>query len=165
MKKRIYQIILLIIYISLLVFFTIESLKDGNRTMESSNRISFLVRDIIKFFTGINIEIDDNFNYIIRKFIGHFSYFCVLGIVSSLLYFSFNNGKNYYKLAIIHFSSGFIFAFFTEFIFELFTSGRSASFKDVMIDFLGFIFISPIIFYYTFYTKPYNFVTNFEKRQ
>ena len=85
MKKRIYQIILLIIYISLLVFFTIESLKDGNSTMESSNRISFLVRDIIKFFTGINIEIDDNFNYLIRKFIGHFSYFCVLGIVSSLL--------------------------------------------------------------------------------
>lgn len=165
MKKRIYQIILLIIYISLLVFFTIESLKDGNSTMESSNRISFLVRDIIKFFTGINIEIDDNFNYIIRKFIGHFSYFCVLGIVSSLLYFSFNNCKNYYKLAIIHFSSGFIFAFITEFIFELFTSGRSASFKDVMIDFLGFIFISPIIFYYTFYTKPYIFVTNFEKRQ
>lgn len=161
MKKRIYQIILLIIYISLLVFFSIESLKDGNSTIESSNKISFLIRDIIQFFTGIKIDVDDNFNYIIRKFIGHFSYFCILGIVSSLLYLSFDNKKNYNKLFFIHFSSGFIFAFITEFIFQLFISGRSASFKDVMIDFLGFIFISPLIFY----TKTYNFVAYLEKRK
>lgn len=152
LKKRSYQVVLFILYISLIIFFSYESLKDGSSSSESSSKISLMISSFIELLTGQDFIITDSFDYLVRKLIGHFSYFCVLGIVSSLLYFSFaNNLKKLNIFSIIHFSSGFIFAFITEYLFQQIAIGRNPSFKDVIIDFSGFIFISSFIFLILFF--------------
>ncbi len=83
----------------------------------------------------------DKYLTFIRKLIGHFLYFLILGSVSIIFYLTFN-----FKIRVlIHYIVGFVFALISEFLFEGFTSGRNASFKDVMIDYSGFILLSTII--------------------
>lgn len=144
--KRIYQISLFIIYIALLVFFAYESLKDGTASGESSNRIGNIIASIIEFFTGKEFVITDRFNYLIRKFIGHFSYFVLLGCISCLFYSSFSKKiKDLELLSIVHFATGLMYAFMTEFLFQMIAVDRMPSLLDVFIDYFGFIFLSVII--------------------
>lgn len=161
LRKRIYQIVLFVLYIGLLVFFSYESLKDGSSSSDSSSRISLIISSIIEFFTGKDFIITDSFDYLVRKLIGHFSYFCLLGIISSLFYYSFvNNLKKLNYFSIVHFSTGFVFAFITEYLFQQIAIGRNPSMKDVIIDFSGFIFISSFIFLVLYF----NFLRKFLKK-
>ncbi len=138
---RIIQIILLILYIGLLVFYTIKSLETGIESTASSDKISNITADILETLTQKPIERTEYFKSSVRKYIGHYSYFVVLGFISILLYLSINEIKLKYRL-IIHFSSGLIFAVITEFWFQLVSSDRGPSINDVGLDYLGFITLS-----------------------
>lgn len=80
----------------------------------------------------------------VRKSIGHFGAFLVLGIFSSLTYLLYFDSKKWKFTLTINYLQGIGLAFLTELI-QLFVPGRVGSLTDVLIDSAGFIISSTII--------------------
>lgn len=80
----------------------------------------------------------------VRKSIGHFGAFLVLGIFSSLTYILYFDSKKWKFTLPINYLQGIGLAFLTELI-QLFVPGRVGSLTDVLIDSAGFIISSTII--------------------
>lgn len=84
------------------------------------------------------------FFYKVRKALGHFGAFLVLGIFSTFTYLLMFNKRKWIISIPFNFISGFYIAFLTEFI-QRYVPGRSGNFDDVLIDMSGFLISSIII--------------------
>jgi len=146
MKKRNWFIISIlgIIYLSLIIFFIVQSCKTGVDSSRSSNVVAKIIKKVIDALFNTNIEMNDSYLTLIRKLIGHFGFFLVLGLISILFYISLQIKSLY--IGIIHYSIGLFLALSSEFIFEANSAGRGPSIYDSLIDILGFILISTVIF-------------------
>jgi len=145
LKKYIcYQIFLTIAYIALIFLFCYMCLQSGGDSSNTSKVIAEGIADAQETITGKEVVVDDDYIMITRKILGHFGYFMVLGIVSALLYLSLYTLKPFYRISI-HYVSGIFFALVSEFMLEASADGRAPSFKDVLIDALGFISLSTFI--------------------
>lgn len=80
----------------------------------------------------------------IRKALGHFGAFMVLGIFSTLSWFLIFNKKRIYFSIPISIIVGYLIAVLTEFI-QYFVPGRHGNYADVLLDFYGFILTTSII--------------------
>ena len=91
-----------------------------------------------------------------RKAIGHFGAFLVLGIFSTFTYMLYIKRKKWDNVIIINMVQGFILAALTEYI-QTFVPGRSGLLSDVLIDYLGFLisFIILTILIIRYYKKKY----------
>lgn len=91
----------------------------------------------------------EDFYYVIRKSVGHFGAFLVLGILGALTYYIIFNKSLKGKLIsfCVTMFAGFAVAGITEILqLPYFTEGRYCSFDDVMLDFNGYCFGSIPIF-------------------
>lgn len=141
--QKVYQISLGTVYIMLLIFFTWQSLKSGESSASTSDWVSHMISSFLEMMTGKEFPVDERFTYLIRKWIGHFGYFVFLGFVSCLFYRTFQDGsKRRFLWISIHYANGFIFAFLSEFVFQMLASGRTASMLDVLLDYGGFLALS-----------------------
>lgn len=148
MKKTIFQIIFLIIYGALLVFFMYECFQDSTKAGKQAGIVANIIANTIEFFTKKKVTVDDHFLLLVSKIVGHYGYFVILGLISIIYHLSLD-GFNKIMRIIIHFVIGISFAFATEFVAEAITAGRNASIVDVGIDTLGFITLSlPICIVY-----------------
>ena len=137
------QIILAILYISMLAFFVYECFKNGEDASKQANGVAEVVANVQEAITKKPVEVDDHYRMVISKGLGHYGYFCFLGLVSILFYMTFKKIKLGFRI-LIHYTSGIVFAFLTEFVAEALTSGRNASFTDVLIDTAGLFTFSSI---------------------
>lgn len=80
----------------------------------------------------------------IRKLVGHFGAFLVLGIFSTVTYFMFFRKKLFPVGVAINYSTSFGFAALTEYI-QTKTPGRAGLFSDVLIDYYGFLTSATLI--------------------
>jgi len=124
--------------------FCYMCLQSGGDSSNTSKVIAEGIADAQETITGKEVVVDDEYIMITRKILGHFGYFMVLGIVSALLYLSLYTLKPFYRISI-HYVSGIFFALVSEFMLEASADGRAPSFKDVLIDSLGFISLSTFI--------------------
>jgi VanZ family protein len=141
------------IYIALLIFFTIECFNDGEKSSSQSNFVYSIIEYLYSLFAkNPNKEFWISF---IRKVIGHFAFFVILGTIS--LFFFKEIIKSYYFI-IPHLSINIVYILLSEFLFEGLTNGRNASFVDCLIDFSGFI-ISLLIY------LIYKLINNYRKKK
>lgn len=153
MKKYIvYQIILLISYIALIMFFSYMSMQTGTESSGVSQTVADSVASVEEKVTGKPVVVDDNYILVIRKIFGHGGFFALFGIVSSLLFLSLYT-INIYLRTSIHYVSGILYAFISEFILEASTVGRTPSFSDVALDSVAFVSLSTIIIIIYFIIK------------
>ena len=146
-SKIIYAIIVTTIYLGLLITYIYFSLSNGDDSSNFSDNISKFIANTLNNM-GANITPDENFHVIIRKLIGHFGYFVLIGISSFMFYNMLKNIKFIFRI-IIHFSMGFLFALFTEFGLQAIATNRGPSIVDTMIDFGGFsVSIIAILIYF-----------------
>lgn len=115
----------------------------------------------------VRVSLFSDFHMFVRKIIGHFSAFAVLGFGFAFVYFLLLRPRGLYL--IFSSVSGFAVALLSE-IFQLpvFVSGRVASWIDVMTDTCGVLFgiavASILIGFYLLTTKCF-FRKNFERTQ
>ena len=147
------QIILSILYVAMLVFFAYECFKNGEDASKQASGVANVVANVQEAITKKPVVVDDNYRLAISKGIGHYGYFCLLGLVSVLFYMTFKKLKIGFRV-LLHFTSGIVFAFLTEFVAEALTSGRNASFTDVLIDTAG-LFTFSSIFLLIFFIYKY----------
>ena len=154
-RLRIVQIILLILYLGMLAFFTYECFQTGASASKQAGNFANAVAKVEEAITKKPVVIDNNYRTMVSKLFGHYGYFCILGLVSILFYMTFTKLKVYIRF-IIHLVVGISFAFLSEFIAEALTEGRNASINDVGIDTLGLITLSGlfiIIYYIVYFVK------------
>ena len=114
------------------VTITISTTYDGDVTEESFelNIDPITLKDTI-----------EDFYYVVRKSIGHFAAFLVLGILGSLTYYILFKKNLAGKLGafVVNLIAGFAVAGITEILqLPYFTEGRYCSFNDVLLDFNGY---------------------------
>ena len=121
---------------------TITPLKAGKTvlTMEVKDSLSTHITSDVNIVVNRKNFVQNvtEFMKTIRKLVGHFGAFAVLGIFSTLTYFMFLRKKLFPVGVVVNFGSSFGFAALTEYIQTL-TPGRAGRFADVMIDFYGFL--------------------------
>lgn len=149
MKKSI-LFILIILWMGVIFYFS--SMTADVSTRQSNGFISMTIGKIIDvFYDDISInekqEIIENIKIPIRK-LAHISEFFILTILVSLYINCYNIDIK--RLLLITFIISFIYACSDEF-HQLFVSGRSAAFIDVLIDSIGII--SWLIIYYFYKRK------------
>ena len=88
-----------------------------------------LIRDLPAFFLKV------------RKGIGHFGSFLILGIFSTFTWLCFFDEKKWFLTIPVNLIQGFLLAGITEFI-QVFIPGRVGLFSDVLIDLTGFLISS-----------------------
>jgi len=141
-KRNIIFKILLIIYLILILFFSLKSLESDIDSTNSSNEISSYLA------TMFRVSNNDNFKNLIRKLVGHFSFFIIFSLISTFMYLFINKSLKY--RIIFNYISVIIFIIFSEFILEAIAINRNPSIKDALIDLLGFLLGSISIYIYFF---------------
>lgn len=159
-KRIIIQSIFFILYIGLIIFFTVECLKSAEESTKSSNVVVEVVAKTVEVIKGSEVEITEKFSNSVRKIVGHFGYFAALSIISAIFYLLFKKSFWIY----IHFSVGIAFALISEFVLEGSAKGRGPSFTDVMIDLGGFA-LGSLITLLIFFLYKYKKKKRIEKNQ
>ena len=136
-KLRILLTLLIIIWMGVIFCFSNQT---GPKSSSSSQSVIYLIGHISKTLTGHNIVntlSTDAFSFIefiIRKCAHMFVYF-VLSILTMLLMFTYETYPLRFK-CFISLLVSFLYACSDE-LHQFFVGGRSASFRDVMIDSTG----------------------------
>lgn len=136
-KLRILLTLLIIIWMGVIFCFSNQT---GPKSSSSSQSVIYLIGHISKTLTGHNIVntlSTDAFSFIefiIRKCAHMFVYF-VLSILTMLLMFTYDTYPLRFK-CFISLLVSFLYACSDE-LHQFFVGGRSASFRDVMIDSTG----------------------------
>lgn len=152
--SKIYSIIMLIIYILSLILYMFLCYQSGKESSELSKGVSSGVSGIGSAISGTDVTvITPNVNSFVRKLLGHFGYFLMIGFISYLFYLSIPKYKKIFRY-LFHFVIGISFAFMTEFVFEKLALGRGPQIKDVFIDSMGFI-SSTLVLMFAYYTTKY----------
>ena len=156
MKYLKYVFLVCYIFITIVIFS--KAVEDGETSAESSDQVTDIVIETIDTITPGEESITDKFDiedirYFIRKSIGHFGIFLVLGVFSCLTYYLFIKRRLLSFIIII--LVGFVTAGLSE-IFQGIPEGRGPSFNDVLIDYVGYLIavvIFSLIFYLPYYIK------------
>lgn len=145
------KIIFTLLYIILALVSIIFSLQNGEA---SSNESSFVTNIAIRVlnaitFNKINFEYD-LIHLLIRKVIGHFSLFFLIGLFGYITYnLYFNSIKKAWIVNLIV----AIFIVVTSEGLQLLSRGRSCEFKDMIIDYSGCLLATLICVLISFRNK------------
>ena len=116
-------------------------------TVKMNVRKQDLIKDLSKFF------------YQVRKGLGHFGAFLVLGICSTFTYMLYMKNKKWLIAVPVNFAAGFALAGLTELI-QKYVPGRAGRWADVWIDYCGFLCSAIIL---TFSILIYFFIKSKKK--
>ena len=148
-KYLIWTIIVCILATAINAYIIMHSCLNASQSSEASSGVVDFFENIINSIKPgtINTENHGAFVNFIRKAFGHFGLFAVSGLLSSLaIYLAFNPLKwsKYWMLIASSLTFGLLMGATTE-IIQLNVPGRSGEFKDVMIDFSGYLLCFLII--------------------
>ena len=156
MKYLKYLFLVCYIFITFVIF--IKAFEDGETSAASSDQVTDIVVDTIDGITPGDESITDKFDIediklFIRKAVGHFGLFLVLGVFAVATYYLFI--KNRLLSHIISIIVGFVTAGLSE-IVQGIPADRAPSFTDVLIDYAGYmiaVLLFSLIFYLPYYIK------------
>lgn len=143
-KYLIWTIIICVLAVAINAYIIMHSCLDAAKSTEASSGVVQVTEDVVNTVSPgtITPENHESFASFIRKAFGHFGLFVISGLLSSLaIYFVFNPLKwsKYWLLIVISLVFGLAMGITTELI-QLNVPGRSGEFKDVLIDFSGYVF-------------------------
>lgn len=141
--KRAIHVIAIYMYLILIVAYTILSLQNGDDSSHTSSSVASAVAKGQEIVTGKTVTVTEKYKYNVRKILGHYGFFVLIGFTSALTYMLSPMKK--WISTIIHFSAGLLFAIITEFWFQASSKGRSPAFNDVLIDYAGFLTLSVVV--------------------
>ena len=129
--KKFFTIIFAVLYAALFAYIIFQSCESAEESLTESNEISsYLVR--FEFFAKLSAS--GELSEVVRKFIGHFCEFGLLGIFGYLLFYFATDKACRQILNVI---TGAFCCVIAEAI-QLFAIERGPSFMDALIDFQGY---------------------------
>lgn len=134
--KKILSIICVVLWMSIIFYFSSEQ---GENSSSTSEKVCEIIVNIIDIKDTFTVEEKEKLVEIIEPTIrklAHFTIYTIGGLLISNCVYQFLNKEK--QLIIISTSIGVIYAISDE-IHQLVVSGRSGNIKDVVIDSLGII--------------------------
>ena len=138
--ERAIHVIAIYAYLILIVAYAILSLQNGAESSHTSSSVASAVAKGQEIVTGKTVTVTEKYKYNVRKILGHYGFFVLIGFTSAFTYMLIPIKK--WISIIIHFSTGLLFALITEFWFQASSKGRSPAYNDVLIDYAGFLTLS-----------------------
>ena len=125
------------------VFIVTQSCLNGAQSSASSGIAVNFFKSIINFFSpnAINDGNISEFSGVIRKLIGHFGFFAISGVSTGVALDLWLHPLRFYRPErpfLFSLGGGLTLAILTESI-QHFVPNRSGEFKDVLIDFGGYV--------------------------
>ncbi len=159
-KYWIWTIIVVILALAINAYIIMHSCLDAIESSKQSQGVVEVVEEVVNTISPGTITADnhDSFASFIRKAFGHFGLFAISGLLSSLaIYLLLNPFKwsKYWQLIIIALAFGLMIGVITELI-QLNVPGRSGEFRDVLIDFSGYLLGFLLILLILFIIKKHN---------
>ncbi len=162
-KYKIIRLIILILFIISCAILLIEAWTPGLQSADKSNAVSDTIANVINNVSEAitnqpKITNLEEFRALIRKLVGHYGAFLIMGIFAALtgmMYYKRDKWFIFWIKALIIVVFGFLYAGLTE-IIQAFTPGRYGVMTDVFIDFSGYmtsVGIVLIIYFIIFYKK------------
>ncbi len=129
-------VVCFIAYILITFYIFFSSLQNGRESSSQSSFVWALLSNVL--------NVAGNYEWLIRKMLGHFLLFSALAVFSGVVYYralEMLESKNTEVLAvIITLLVGLLTAVISEVLqLPVFVSGRSAQFSDVLLDFCGYL--------------------------
>ena len=146
---KITRIVFLIIYFALFTYHCLSSLQSASESSELSMGITEIVVKIIESFKQ-EVKDVDKLHSIVRKVIGHFAYFGLIGLFGFLTYYFFTESLKY--TLIFTAISGALMALESE-LLQFFASERGPSIVDALIDYSGYVLASLALFLIVYIAK------------
>ena len=142
-KYLIFTIIICVLAIAINAYIIVHSCLDAAQSTKAASGVVEVTEEVVNTVSPgtITPENHDSFVVFVRKAFGHFGLFAISGLLSPLAVFlSLNPLKwsRYWILIVISLSFGLLMGILTETI-QLSVPGRSGEFKDVLIDFSGYV--------------------------
>ena len=158
-KRNILIVITMVLAIATSVFILIQAGLDSAKSTEQSGMVVEVIETVVDTIAPgtINETNIDDFSGAVRKIVGHFLLFSVVGFFATWsIFLLLENIRENKKFLILRFAFpigyGILLAAISE-IMQLFASGRSGEFRDVMIDFGGYLLGAVIIFLILFFMQ------------
>ena len=154
-RRTIGGIIFAVLFLAITTIIFVFAAQTGDVSSSQSNFVVDLINDTLHL-VGITLNTIqlDTLAFITRKLIGHFSIFAIDGAFFLLAFHAFWPAFNKWWTGLISVSGLLVIAIVSEFI-QLFTSGRSGNWIDVLIDTSGALLGISIVFslHYREHTK------------
>lgn len=139
---KIIKISFFVLYFVAFAFHCLFSLQSAQTSSGVSYGLSDLIAKIIEDVFKKEINDFDNFHNIIRKVIGHFAFFRLIGLFGFFTYYLFTESIKYSLIFTL--MSGVIMAFTSE-LLQIFAIDRAPSFIDALIDYSGYLISSIVL--------------------
>lgn len=157
-KRNILILITMVLAIATSIFILVQAGFDARKSTEQSGMVVEVVETVVETVApGTITEANrDAFSNGVRKVVGHFLLFSFAGLFTSWMSLLLLEKKLTIKSKLwflniaIPIGYGILLAAISE-IVQLFSNGRSGEFKDVMIDFGGYVLGFAIIFLILFF--------------
>ena len=157
----IFRIITGIIFLGLVITYAVLSLQSGKESNKVGTSIGQTVVNVTPGVSGTVTQKSGSVQIFIRKAIGHYGYFTLIGISSFLFMLSLSNKFNKKILILFQVSFGVIFAFLTEFLLENIAQNRTPNVNDFITNSLGYIsiclFLYLVVYFSHIISKPKKF--------
>ncbi len=143
--KTIAKYFSLALSLAMVVFLCVESLMPASRSSLHSQTVGGTVDDLFSALSPNAKPLSsrvNNWHWLIRKLFGHFGAFLLLGALTGITAILFDRESKRRRILTFALLTAFgvLFAGITEILqLDIFTSGRSCSFKDVLIDSCGYL--------------------------
>lgn len=139
--------IYLVIYIVLIIIAFSKSSASAEESSQESDTVTDIVVGTVDTITPseesiVDIYGIDKIKEFVRKGIGHFGLFVLIGFFGFLTFYNFFLRK---KIAVLlNLVAGLLIASISE-IIQIFADSRGPAFKDVLLDFSGYLLSTLII--------------------
>ena len=146
-KYQIVRFTFLALFIISCIVLIVEAATPGVRSADKSNAVSDTIAKVINNVSEAitkqpKITNLEDFRAYIRKLVGHYGAFLIMGIFASLtgmmFFIKFKKWYVYWIKVLSIVLYGFLFAGLTE-IIQLYTPGRAGVMSDVFIDYSGYM--------------------------
>ena len=160
-----FKYVFLVCYIFLTLVIFIKAVENAEQSSASSDQVTDVIVGTIDGISPGEESITDKFDIetikaFIRKAIGHFALFLLMGVFSTLTYYYFIRKKLY--AIIITIIVGVLSATISE-LLQAIPADRNPSFNDILIDLLGYIIAVigiGLLCYLPYYIKRKKVVSN-----
>ena len=138
LKRHKKLLLSLLLIFQMALIFTMSSFGSDSSSAQSNQIIRALHQVFPNLSSDNSFSNDNNLVFIVRK-TAHFTEYAILGLLFFLVYRTHLTKPSNRKLFFLAIFSSFLYAC-TDELHQLFVSGRSGQFTDVLIDTLGAFF-------------------------
>ena len=140
---KIIKFLFLLLYFAAFSYHCIASLQSAKQSSEVSKGVTEVIVEIKEEVFKQEVKDVEKLHYDVRKIIGHFAFFGLIGLFGFVAYYLFTESIKYSLVFTL--LSGIVMSLTSE-LLQNFANERGPSIVDALIDYSGYLLASLVVF-------------------